>query len=64
MDSFLNVHALATSMALTRKQRAQRKYAGKMRGVRKRATKTRRGKGRIKKRPAARKLRKRLGLRG
>jgi hypothetical protein len=49
-------------MALSKKQLAQRKYAAKMKGVRKRATGAKKGKGRIKKRPAAAKLRRKLGL--
>jgi hypothetical protein len=47
---------------LTPKQRAQRKYAAAMRGVRARAKKAGQGTGRIAKRPAATKLRRRMGL--
>jgi hypothetical protein len=47
---------------LTKKQLAQRKYASRMRTVRKRAKKTSGGKGRIAKRSAATKLRRKLGL--
>lgn len=47
---------------LTAKQRAQRVYASRMRTVRKRATGARRGSGRIAKRAAATKLRRKLGL--
>lgn len=47
---------------LTKKQLAQRKYASAMRGVRKRAKKAAKGTGRIKKRAAATKLRRKLGL--
>jgi hypothetical protein len=49
---------------LTTKQRAQRVYASRMRGVRARAKTARGGKGRIAKRPAARTMRKKLGLKG
>ena len=48
--------------ALTPKQRAQRKYAASMRGVRKRAKKSSGGKGRVAKRSSATKLRRKLGL--
>ena len=48
--------------ALTPKQRAQRKYAGSMSGVRKRAKKSSGGKGRVAKRAGATKLRRKLGL--
>ncbi|HJQ93116.1 MAG TPA: hypothetical protein VJ874_02395 [Candidatus Thermoplasmatota archaeon] len=48
--------------ALTPKQRAQRKYAASMRGVRKRAKKASGGKGRVAKRAGAAKLRRKLGL--
>ncbi|MEA3136158.1 MAG: hypothetical protein QOJ26_1489 [Thermoplasmata archaeon] len=47
---------------LTKKQLAQRKYASRMRSVRKRAKKAARGKGRIAKRSSATKLRRKLGL--
>jgi len=47
---------------LTKKQLAQRKYAGRMSGVRKRAKKAGGGKGRISKRRAATGMRKRMGL--
>lgn len=47
---------------LSKKQVAQRRYAAKMRGVRRRATKAKKGKGRIKSRAAATKLRRKLGL--
>jgi hypothetical protein len=47
---------------LTKKQHAQRKYAAKMRGVRKRAKTTRGGKGRIAKRSTATRLRRKMGL--
>ena len=49
---------------LTKKQLAQRKYAATMKGIRKRAKTTSRGKGLIKKRSAASTLRKKLGLSG
>jgi len=48
--------------ALSKKQIAQRKYAGSMSAVRKRAKKTAGGKGRIAKRKPATALRKKLGL--
>ena len=48
--------------ALTPKQKAQRKYAASMRGVRKRAKTTSGGKGRLAKRSSATKLRRKLGL--
>jgi hypothetical protein len=48
--------------ALSKKQLAQRKYAGKMGGIRKRATTAKGGKGRIAKRSAATSLRRKLGL--
>jgi hypothetical protein len=47
---------------LTPKQLAQRKYAARMRTVRKRAKKASGGKGRIAKRSGATKLRRKLGL--
>lgn len=47
---------------LTKKQLAQRKYAGRMSGIRKRAKKAKKGTGRIKKRSAATTLRRKLGL--
>lgn len=47
---------------LTKKQLAQRKYAGKMSAVRKRAGKASGGKGRVAKRSGATKLRRKLGL--
>jgi hypothetical protein len=47
---------------LTPKQLAQRKYAGSMSGVRKRAKKSTGGKGRVAKRAGATKLRRKLGL--
>lgn len=47
---------------LTAKQLAQRKYAARMRTVRKRAKTTAGGKGRIAKRSSATKLRRKLGL--
>jgi hypothetical protein len=47
---------------LTPKQLAQRKYAGSMAGVRKRAKKAAHGKGRIAKRSGATKMRRKLGL--
>jgi len=47
---------------LTKKQLAQRKYASAMRGVRTRAKRTGKGSGRIAKRPAATKLRRKMGL--
>lgn len=47
---------------LTKKQLAQRKYAGSMSGLRKRAKKASGGKGRIAKRSSATKLRRKLGL--
>lgn len=47
---------------LTPKQLAQRKYAARMRTVRKRATKASGGKGRIAQRSGATKLRRQLGL--
>ena len=54
--------AAAAKRALTPKQRAQRKYAASMAGVRKRAKKASGGKGRIAKRSGATKLRRQLGL--
>jgi len=51
-----------TRKKLTKKQKAQRVYASRMRTVRKRATTTRGGRGRIAKRTAATKLRRKLGL--
>jgi hypothetical protein len=48
--------------ALSRKQVAQRKYAGSMTGLRKRAKKAKGGKGRVAKRSSATKLRRKLGL--
>ena len=47
---------------LTKKQLAQRKYASRMRVVRKRAKTTSGGKGRIAKRSSATRLRRKLGL--
>ena len=47
---------------LTPKQRAQRKYAASMKGVRSRAKTRRGGKGRVAKRSSATRLRRRLGL--
>jgi hypothetical protein len=47
---------------LTKKQVAQRKYAARMKGVRKRAGKAKGGKGRIANRRVATKLRRELGL--
>jgi hypothetical protein len=47
---------------LTKKQHAQRKYAARMRGVRKRAAKAGKGKGRVRKRAAATKMRRKMGL--
>lgn len=47
---------------LTPKQRAQRKYAAAMRGVRKRAKTATGGRGRIGNRTAAVKLRRKLGI--
>ncbi|MHB8632675.1 MAG: hypothetical protein ACYDBQ_01725 [Thermoplasmatota archaeon] len=52
----------ARKKPLSTKQRAQRKYAARMKGVRKRATAARGGKGAIAKRQAATRLRRRLGL--
>lgn len=49
---------------LTEKQLAQRKYAGSMGGIRKRAKKASGGKGPIAKRSSATKLRRELGLKG
>ncbi|MCA1813900.1 MAG: hypothetical protein LC624_08110 [Halobacteriales archaeon] len=54
--------AVGRKKKLTAKQLAQRRYAARMRGVRSRATTAKRGKGRIAKRGAATKLRKKLGL--
>lgn len=48
--------------SLSKKQLAQRKYAGSMSGIRKRASKARGGKGRVAKRSAATSLRRKLGL--
>ncbi|MEA3190040.1 MAG: hypothetical protein QOD77_622 [Thermoplasmata archaeon] len=48
--------------ALSKKQVAQRKYAGAMSGIRKRAATAKGGKGRVKKRAAATGLRRKLGL--
>lgn len=47
---------------LSKKQIAQRKYAGSMSGIRKRAKTAKKGTGRIKKRAAATTLRRKLGL--
>ena len=47
---------------LTPKQLAQRKYAGSMSGVRKRAKKSTGGKGKVAKRSSATTLRRKLGL--
>lgn len=47
---------------LSKKQLAQRKYAARMGGLRKRAKKAAGGKGRIAKRSSATKLRRKLGL--
>ncbi|MFO1532147.1 MAG: hypothetical protein ABR562_00375 [Thermoplasmatota archaeon] len=47
---------------LTKKQLAQRKYAARMKGVRKRAKKAAGGKGRVAKRGAASAMRRHLGL--
>ena len=52
----------ATGVKLSAKQLAQRQYAAQMRQVRARAAKQKGGKGRIKNRAAARKLRSKLGL--
>lgn len=54
----------AKKSSLSKKQVAQRKYASAMRGVRKRATGAKGGKGKIAKRGAATKLRRKLGLKG
>jgi hypothetical protein len=48
--------------ALSKKQIAQRKYAGSMSGLKKRAKKAAGGKGRVAKRKPATTLRKKLGL--
>lgn len=47
---------------LTKKQLAQRKYAGAMRGARTRAAKASGGKGRMRKRSGPAQMRKKLGL--
>lgn len=47
---------------LTPKQKAQRKYAAAVRGIRSRAKTAKKGKGRIKARSAATTLRRKLGL--
>lgn len=47
---------------LTAKQLAQRKYASAMRGVRARARKAGKGTGRVAKRPAAKRMRRKMGL--
>lgn len=47
---------------LTKKQLAQRKYAARMRTLRKRAKKRAGGKGLVSKRSSATRLRRRLGL--
>ena len=47
---------------LSKKQVAQRKYAGSMSGLRKRAKKAGGGKGRVAKRTSATALRRKLGL--
>jgi len=47
---------------LTRKQLNQRKYAARMRTLRKRAKKRSGGKGRVAKRSSAARLRRKLGL--
>ena len=47
---------------LTRKQLNQRKYAARMRTLRKRAKKAKGGKGRVAKRSSAAKLRRKLGI--
>lgn len=52
----------STGAKLTAKQLAQRQYAAQMRVVRKRAKKSKGGKGKIKNRTAAKKLRRKLGL--
>lgn len=49
---------------LSPRQRAQRKYAAGVKSMRGRAAQTRGGKGKIAQRAAARKLRRRLGLKG
>jgi chromosome segregation ATPase len=54
----------STGAKLSAKQLAQRQYAAQMRVVRKRAAKQKGGKGRIKNRAAAKKLRAKLGLKG
>lgn len=51
-----------TKRKLSPAQKAQRKYASAMRGVRTRAKAARRGKGAVKLRSAARNLRRKLGL--
>ncbi len=51
-----------TTTKLTPRQRAQRKYAGAMRGIRKRAKTATGGRGRIGKRSAATNLRRKLGI--
>jgi hypothetical protein len=47
---------------LTKKQLNQRKYAGRMSGLRKRAKKAAGGKGRVAKRSSATRMRRKLGL--
>lgn len=51
-----------TTTKLTPRQRAQRKYASAMPGIRKRAKGATGGRGKIGKRSAATKLRRRLGV--
>jgi hypothetical protein len=53
---------MAKAMGLTPKQKAQRKYAAAMRGIRKRAKGATGGRGKIGTRSAATKLRRKLGL--
>ncbi|HEX9816252.1 MAG TPA: hypothetical protein VGB18_04670 [Candidatus Thermoplasmatota archaeon] len=52
-----------TTTKLTPRQRAQRKYAASMRGIRKRAKTATGGRGRIGNRSAATNLRRKLGIR-
>jgi len=54
----------STGAKLSAKQLAQRQYAAQMKQVRKRASKQKGGKGPVKNRTAARKLRAELGLKG
>src|SRR5258708_39556498 len=62
MSTFLFGTAMAAKAKLSKKQVNQRKYAAGVKSIRKRAKASPGGKGRIKSRPAATTLRKKLGL--